>query len=122
MINEVKFLQDIGIDKILDLEEKLSTYMYDKLQEIPGLTIYGSSNRAAPIFSFNVPGVHHSDLDTLFAENNMFVRSGHLCNQGLMNYLNIDGCLRVSLAFYNTVEEIDAFMLVFKKILSLLNK
>ena len=116
----IKFLQDIGLDNILDLEKKLIEYMCDKLQEIPGLTIYGSYNRAAPIFSFNVLGIHHSDLDTLFAENNILVRSGHLCNQGLMNYLNIDGCLRVSLAFYNTVKEVDEFILVLKKILSLL--
>jgi cysteine desulfurase/selenocysteine lyase len=122
LASAIKFLQDIGPGNILDLEKKLTTHMCDKLQEIPGLTIYGSYNRAAPIFSFNVVGIHHSDLDTLFAENNILVRSGHLCNQGLMNYLNIDGCLRVSLAFYNTVEEIDEFILVLKKILSLLNK
>ena len=122
LASAIKFLQGVGINQILALEEKLSTYMSNKLKTIPELTIYGSYNKAAPIFSFNVLGVHHSDLDTLFAENNIFVRSGHLCNQGLMHHLNIDGCLRVSLAFYNTIEEIDKFILVFKKILSLLNK
>ena len=122
LASAIKFLQDIGVNKILALEEKLNTYMYNRLCEIPGLTIYGSRNKAAPIFSFNVLGVHHSDLGTLLAENNILVRSGHLCNQGLMNYLNIGGCLRVSLAFYNTLEEINEFMLIFKKILLLLNR
>ena len=44
------------------------------------------------------------------SEENILIRSGHLCNQGLMNFLNIDGCLRASLSFYNSIEEVDIFI------------
>ena len=118
----IQFIENVGVEKITLYEEGLKDYMLGELNKIPELIIYGEQKKTAPIFSFNVAGVHHSDLATLLSENNILVRSGHLCNQGLMNYLNIDGCVRVSLAFYNSIDEIDRFIVVLKKILSFLNK
>ena len=118
----IKFVENVGIEKIISCEEVLKEYMFYQLNKIPKLIMCGGEDRVAPIFSFNVVGVHHSDLSTLLSENNILVRSGHLCNQGLMNYLNIDGCVRVSLAFYNTTDEIDRFIVVLKQVLSFLNK
>ena len=118
----IQFIEGVGMEKITVYEKRLTEYMLDELSQIPELVIYGGQKKAAPIFSFNVAGVHHSDISTLLSENNILVRSGHLCNQGLMNYLNIDGCVRVSLAFYNNLDEIDQFIVVLKKILSFLNK
>jgi len=118
----IKFLETFSIKNVIALEDKLRDHLDSKLREVPKLIMYGGEKKSAPIFSFNVAGVHHSDLSTLFSENNILVRSGQLCNQGLMSHLNIDGCLRVSLAFYNTIDEVDHFILVFKKILSFLKK
>tara|TARA_B100000530_G_scaffold39199_1_gene22613 strand:- start:227 stop:688 length:462 start_codon:yes stop_codon:yes gene_type:complete len=118
----IQFIENVGFEKITLFEEKLKKYMLNKLSTISELTIYGDKNQTAPIFSFNIAGVHHSDLNTLLSENNILVRSGHLCNQGLMNYLRIDGCIRVSLAFYNSFDEIDKFIVALKKILSFLKK
>ena len=56
------------------------------------------------------------------SEKNILIRSGHLCNQGLMKKLGIDGCLRVSLAFYNNTREIDEFICGLKKNISFLEK
>jgi len=118
----LQFIENVGFEKITLYEEKLKEYMLNELSKISELTIYGDKNQTAPIFSFNINGVHHSDLNTLLSENNILVRSGHLCNQGLMNYLCIDGCVRVSLAFYNSFDEIDKFIFALKKILSFLKK
>ena len=114
----IKFITTIGILNISKYEMELESYFYEGLKKVPNLSLYAGHKRAAPIFSFNVKGAHHYDIATLLSENNIFVRSGHLCNQTLMNYLGIEGCVRASLSFYNTQKEIDLFIdalkLVFK--------
>ena len=84
--------------------------------------LYGPEKRNMPIFSFNIKGVHHYDLDTLLSQKNIMVRSGELCSQGMMRYLNIDGCTRASLAFYNSFEEIDRFVGAIKECVLFLRK
>jgi len=116
----VEFIQELGIDLIKKIETEIMTCMVEELKTIPGIQIYGDEKRTIPIFSFNIKNIHHYDLTALLAENNVLTRSGHLCNQPLMSYLNIDGCVRVSLAFYNTPEEINCFILTLKKVISFL--
>lgn len=61
------------------------------------------------IFSFDVPGVHVSDLADRFAERDICVRSGHHCAEPLAASLGIDGTVRMSLYLYNDEEDVDAF-------------
>jgi cysteine desulfurase/selenocysteine lyase len=49
------------------------------------------------------------------------VRTGHHCTQPLMTHFCIPGTVRVSLAFYNTKEEIDTFAEGLKKAISMLS-
>jgi cysteine desulfurase/selenocysteine lyase len=42
------------------------------------------------------------------------IRSGHHCTQPLHRYLGVDSTARASLYFYNTQEEIDAFIVALK--------
>ena len=46
------------------------------------------------------------------------IRTGHHCTQPLMDKMNLEGTARVSLAMYNTYEEIDYFIDELKKIIS----
>tara|TARA_Y100000994_G_scaffold243211_1_gene241274 strand:+ start:32774 stop:33991 length:1218 start_codon:yes stop_codon:yes gene_type:complete len=116
----IEFIKEYGINEIIKKEEELNSYMEMQLKNIPKLIQYGKYNKTAPIFAFNIKNIHHYDISTLLAQNNILVRSGHLCNQGLMNHLKIDGCVRASLAFYNNSNEIDKFISVLKKIISFL--
>jgi len=54
-------------------------------------------------------GVHPHDAADLLGEKGIITRAGHHCAQPLHDYLHITASLRVSLSFYNTVEEIDIF-------------
>ncbi len=118
----VQFLKDYGLAKILETEKALITYMSHELTKVPNLIHYGNNNKIVPIFAFNVKNAHHYDVSTFLSEKSVLIRSGHLCNQGLMKHLGIDGCLRASLAFYNTPNEIDRFVDGLKKIISFLDK
>lgn len=115
----VDYLTALGMDNIHTYEQKLTTYLFDKLDKIPHLKIYGpqptsqGKGRAA-LASFNVKEIHASDLATLLDHEGIAIRSGHHCTQPLHRLFNASGSARASLYFYNTFEEIDAFILALK--------
>ena len=111
----VDYLSSIGMDKIHAYEEKLTAYLFEKLKQ-PKLKIYGPlvGSRAA-LASFNVEGLHASDLSTLLDHEGIAIRSGHHCTQPLHRLFGASGSARASLYFYNTFEEIDAFIAALKE-------
>jgi cysteine desulfurase / selenocysteine lyase len=123
----VDYLTTIGLDKIHLYEEELTTYLFKSLTEIPKVRIYGSMSnldgkRRAALASFNVEGIHGSDLSTLLDNEGISIRSGHHCTQPLHRLFNASGSARVSLYFYNTFEEIDKFILALKETIDFLTK
>jgi cysteine desulfurase / selenocysteine lyase len=115
----VDYLTNIGMDQIHAYEEELIAYLFKKLETIPGIRIYGrkptpeGKGRAA-LAAFNVEGIHASDLATLLDHEGIAIRSGHHCTQPLHRIFNASGSARASLYFYNTREEIDAFIVALK--------
>ena len=55
-------------------------------------------------------GIHPQDIGSLLDKQGIAIRTGHHCTQPLMEFLNISGTARASLCFYNTKEEVDAFI------------
>jgi cysteine desulfurase/selenocysteine lyase len=115
----VDYLNSIGMEKIHAYEEELTAYLFKQLETIPDIRIYGNKptpegkGRAA-LAAFNIPGIHASDLATLLDQEGIAIRSGHHCTQPLHHILNASGSARASLYFYNTREEIDAFIIALK--------
>ena len=111
----IDYLTALGMDKIHDYEEELTAYLFKKLGQIPNLRIYGpqpnykGQGRAA-LASFNVEGIHASDLATLLDQDGIAIRSGHHCTQPLHRLFGASGSARASLYFYNTQAEIDKFI------------
>ena len=108
------------MDKIHAYEEELTAYLFAKLELIPGLRIYGTKPTAegkgrAALASFNVEGIHASDLATLLDHEGVAIRSGHHCTQPLHRIFGASGSARASLYFYNTREEIDRFIVALKE-------
>lgn len=104
------FVNEIGIEKIAEIENDLLVYATSKMEAIEGLKIYGTSKNKASVISFLVEGVHPFDLGVLLDKQGIAIRTGHHCCQPLMNHFNIEGTCRISFAVYNTKEEIDVFM------------
>ncbi|MGL5336403.1 MAG: aminotransferase class V-fold PLP-dependent enzyme [Enterovibrio sp.] len=99
----------------------LQARLVEGLQKIAGMTFIGLQP-GAPIVSFNVQGLHHSDIAMLLDEQNIAVRAGKHCAHPLMQALGIDGCVRISLALYNSVSEIDACINAVNKACQLLKE
>ena len=111
----IDYMNSIGFDKIAAYEQELLDYGTKRLQEIEGLTIYGTSENKASVISFNIEGIHPYDIGTIIDKLGIAVRTGHHCAQPIMNFFNIPGTIRASFAFYNTKEEIDIFVEAVKK-------
>ena len=111
----IDYMNAIGFDNIAAYEQELLDYGTKRLQEIEGLTIFGTSENKASVISFNIDGIHPYDIGTIIDKLGIAVRTGHHCAQPIMNFFNIPGTIRASFAFYNTKEEIDIFVEAVKK-------
>lgn len=105
----IDYVQGLGFDKIIPWEEELFAHAQRRLAEVPGLRLVGQAPRRAGVISFLLehPCVAPLDVGTALDLEGIAVRTGHHCCQPLMDRLRLPGTVRMSLAFYNTKEEID---------------
>ena len=105
----IDYINEIGYDKIAEVEKELTEYAKEKLSKLDYLDLYLTPNKEnhSSVFSFNIKGVHPHDVASILDTENVYVRSGNHCAQPLLRYLGIDSTCRASLYFYNTKEDID---------------
>jgi cysteine desulfurase/selenocysteine lyase len=104
------YINSIGLEEIAKYEHNLLNYATERLLEIEGVTIYGTSKNKTSVISFNIDGIHPYDIGTLLDKMGIAVRTGHHCAQPIMDFYNIPGTVRASFSFYNTKEEADRFV------------
>ena len=100
------YMNGIGFDKIAAYEKELLDFGTEKLLEIEGLKIYGTSPNKTSVISFNIEGIHPYDIGSIIDKLGIAVRTGHHCAQPIMDFYDIPGTVRASFSFYNTKEEI----------------
>jgi cysteine desulfurase / selenocysteine lyase len=116
----IDYLSSIGMDRIHAYEQELTLYLFQQLAQVPEVQLYGpkpnstADNRAA-LASFTTGAVHPNDLSALLDQAGIAIRTGHHCTQPLHRYLGVSATARASLYFYNTREEIDAFITALKE-------
>lgn len=111
----IQYIEKLGIDKILQHEQKLLQYATEQLSVIEGLRIYGTAPQKAAIISFNLEGIHPYDVGVIIDHLGVAVRTGHHCTQPVMQHFQIPGTVRASFALYNTQEEVDRLVEAVKK-------
>lgn len=116
----IDYLNDIGMTKIHEREQELLRYANEKLMEIEGLRMIGTAREKSGILCFVIDGVHPMDIGTLMDLQGIAIRTGHHCAQPTMKRFGITSTSRVSLALYNTEEEIDHFVEVLSTVLQTL--
>ena len=117
----INYMNAIGFDKISLHENKLLEYASKKLLSIDGLKIYGTSKNKTSVISFNIDGIHAYDLGTIIDKLGIAIRTGQHCAQPIMDFYGISGTARASFAFYNTIDEIDQFIVAIKKAVTMLS-
>ncbi len=116
----LNYLDGVGMAAIRAREAQLLAHLTEELQRIEGLRIFGTAPDKAAVVSFLIDGAHAHDLATLLDLEGVAVRSGQHCAHPLLQYFGVAATLRASLAFYNTHEEIEAFVAALKKARTLL--
>jgi len=109
-----EYLMKIGMDKIYNHEKKLGKYLYEQLDSLGTLQLYGprpsSTKERTGLVAFNSATVHATDLSFFLDQEGIAVRTGHHCTQPLHKELQLAGSIRASLYFYNSKEDIDTFI------------
>ncbi len=108
----IEYIGRIGYETIAERERKLTAQALEGLHKIPHIQIQGSdkAEEHLGILSFTLEGVHPHDVSSILDADGIAVRAGHHCAQPLLEHLNVSATTRISLVFYNTPEEIDAFL------------
>lgn len=108
----IDFIEGIGIELIKQKENSLREHLVEKLREISHLKLLQSDlvKHVTATVSFAHPMVHPHDIASELDTQGIAVRAGLHCAEPLHTALGIKGSVRVSLAFYNTNEEIDYFI------------
>jgi cysteine desulfurase/selenocysteine lyase len=113
--NAIDFISEIGVETIAKHEDKLLKYATSEILKIEGVKIYGTSEKKSGIISFNIEGLHPYDIGMIVDKIGVAIRTGHHCTQPVMSRFNIPGTARISVAVYNTKDEIDVCINAIKK-------
>ncbi|MBB1088105.1 cysteine desulfurase [Lysobacter sp. SG-8] len=116
----VDYLSTLGMEAIETREQALLAHATEAMSAVEGLHIFGRPREKAAVVSFLVEGAHAHDLATLLDLEGVAIRSGHHCAHPLMQHFGVPATCRASFAYYNTHEEIDAFVAAIHKVRRLL--
>ncbi|NIS79755.1 MAG: SufS family cysteine desulfurase [Anaerolineales bacterium] len=104
----VEFLRSVGMEAVHMHEQRLTAHALDRLEEVPGVTVYGPGiEHRGGVVSFTFDGVHPHDVAQILDVDGIAVRAGHHCAMPLHEKLCIPASTRASFYLYNTIQEID---------------
>ncbi|MGY6562929.1 MAG: aminotransferase class V-fold PLP-dependent enzyme [Luteibaculaceae bacterium] len=115
----IKYVEKIGLDAIELWEHEMLNYLTNSLTQFPEIEFIGTAEHKISAVSFNVAGAHPYDVGTLLDKMGVAVRTGHHCGQPIMDFFQIPGTVRASLAFYNTYADVDRLCEALKKVIPL---
>ena len=103
----LKYMQNIGLENIINHELELTKYTLDRLAEIKGLKLIGKAQNRGGVFSFVIDGIHPQDLAFILDQQGVALRVGHHCAEPLVNRMGYTSLARASLGLYSSKEDID---------------
>jgi len=117
----IDYLSEIGLNNIIQYEHELRNYLVNRLKELDNITIYNEQNISS-IVAFNIKDIFSQDVSVYLNKYNICIRSGNHCAKTLNNIFNVNNTCRISLAFYNTKEEVDKLIEVLKNVNNIWNE
>ena len=109
----IKYLMNIGMDKIHKHEVELKKYLLEQIKDIDSLIIYNKNSNSG-ILAFNIDGVFAQDTSIYLNHYNIAVRAGNHCTKLLKDEIGVKNTVRVSIYFYNNKEDIDILVKALK--------
>lgn len=114
----IEYLNTTGINNVRKHGETLTVYALQKMEKIPGITIYGSKDpkERGGVIAFNLKGIHPHDIAQILGDNGICIRAGHHCAMLLHKRLGITASARISFYLYNDEQDVDVFIEGLKKV------
>ncbi len=103
----IEYLSSFNRNDIIQHEKMLLTYATEKLSQIEGLRIIGTSDNKTSVISFVIDGIHPYDIGTIIDTDGIAIRTGHHCTMPLIKHFDLPATARASFSIYNKKEEID---------------
>lgn len=106
----LQYVNDIGMQAIMQHEAHLMQQAEQQLSTIPGLRVLGNAPAKTGAISFVIDGIHPHDIGTVLDHEGIAIRAGHHCAMPLMDRLQVPATVRVSFGIYNDSSDINALM------------
>ncbi len=104
----VDYLDGIGMEAIHAHEGDLIAYALERMEEVPGLKVYGpEADAKGGVAAFTFEGTHPHDVAQILDDLGIAVRAGHHCAMPLHQHYDLPATTRASFYLYNTTEEVD---------------
>ncbi|HEX5836524.1 MAG TPA: cysteine desulfurase [Anaerolineales bacterium] len=104
----VDYLSSLGMDAIAAHEHEITEYALERLEEVPGVTLFGpGADSKGGVAAFTLEGVHPHDVAQILDRDGIAVRAGHHCAQPLHEKFGLPATSRASFYLYNTRDEVD---------------
>lgn len=104
----VDYLTQVGMEGIAAHERSVVAYALERLEEIPGVRVYGpEAELRGGVVSFTMDGVHPHDISQILDTEGIAIRAGHHCAMPLHDKFNLPATARASFYLYTLLEEID---------------
>ena len=104
----IRYLSGVGLDAIARHEHEIIAYALERLEEIPGVSVFGpTADQRGGVAAFTLAGIHPHDISQILDTNGVAIRAGHHCAMPLHEKFNLPATARASFYLYNTMEEVD---------------
>jgi cysteine desulfurase/selenocysteine lyase len=104
----VEYLNGLGMAAIHQHEQELIEYALERLEEVPGLKVYGpEASQKGGVAAFTFDGAHPHDIAQILDEQGIAVRAGHHCAMPLHEHYHLPATTRASFYLYNSTGEVD---------------
>lgn len=105
----VKFIREIGLERIVAHERALWRKAYISLCDIEGIDLYGDSDAGSTLL-FNIKGISSDDLGSELSERGLCLRTGYHCAPLAHKTLGTPegGAVRMSFSVFNTEADVES--------------
>jgi cysteine desulfurase/selenocysteine lyase len=104
----VDYLTSVGMDAIAAHEHEVISYALERLEEVPGVKVYGPpADQKGGVAAFSLEGVHPHDIAQVLDRDGVAIRAGHHCAMPLHDRFSLPATARASFYLYSTAQDVD---------------
>ena len=117
----IEYINSIDLSTIEEHNKKLRKKLFEGLNNINNITTYGSINNSTTCVSFNYKNIDPAEIGFYLDENGIKTRCGLHCAPLAHKTIGSfpKGTVRLSLSYFNTLEEIEYTLSIINKLSSI---